>query len=444
MSVVVPITPTLPPLAEVLDLVPDAVCVVDGEGRYLFVNASYERIFGYRRDEMLGRNMLEVVHPDDRPASLEAAARVMDGIFQPHFRNRCVRKDGRIVDIQWSASWSPENAVRIAVGHEITELRRAEVLQSALLDIAEAANAEIDLPSLLARIHALIAQALPVTEFRVALLQPDGRTLTYPYWSGTGAAGSPPARALKDDALIARAVGSEHTVLAECGDVPAGCLALAVPLIAGHSVIGALEIRCRADDDTLSPSDRQHLEIVASQIATAHERYRYRRKLEHLANHDTLTGLLNRHRLQVELEYALAMASETTGRIALLYIDLDGFKAVNDTCGHEGGDQLLQEVAQRLQDAVARADLVARIGGDEFAVLLPSCESTAAARAVADGLRDAVRLPYRVGEFEVCIDASVGIACYPEDGATPEDLLRHADSTMYGVKRGERRPDDAA
>lgn len=440
MSVVDPIAPALPPFAEVLDLVPDAVCVVDAEGRYLFLNASYERIFGYPREEMLGRNMIELVHPDDRPASLEAAARVMAGTFQPHFRNRCVHKDGRIVDIQWSARWSAEHAVRIAVGHEITELRRAELLQAALLGIAEAANAELDLSALLARIHALIDQALPVTAFRVALLQPDGRTLTYPYWSGSD---SLPPRALKDDALIAQAVSSEHSVLAEgTADAPAESLALAVPLIAGHSVIGALEIRCRADEEAWSPSDRQHLEIVASQIATAHERYRYRRKLEHLANHDTLTGLLNRHRLQVELEYALAMARETASRIALLYIDLDDFKVVNDTCGHEGGDQLLQEVAQRLQDAVAHADLVARIGGDEFAVVLPACDTADAARAIADGLRDAVRLPYRVGEFELSIDASIGIACYPEDGVTPEDLLRHADHTMYAVKRGERRPDE--
>ncbi len=116
--------PKLPSLAEVLDLVPDAVCIVDPEGRYLFVSRAFERIFGYARDEVLGRRMIELVHPDDREATLQAADRVMDGTLQRHFRNRYVRKDGEVIDVQWSARLSPEHGVRIAVGHEVTELRQ--------------------------------------------------------------------------------------------------------------------------------------------------------------------------------------------------------------------------------------------------------------------------------------------------------------------------------
>ena len=119
-------TSKLPPLAEVLDLVPDAVCVVDPEGRFLFVSAAFERIFGYAPAEVIGRRTFELVHPDDREATLRQAEQVMGGTLQRHFRNRYLHKDGHTVDIQWSARWLPEYRVRVAVGHEVTELRRAE------------------------------------------------------------------------------------------------------------------------------------------------------------------------------------------------------------------------------------------------------------------------------------------------------------------------------
>jgi diguanylate cyclase (GGDEF)-like protein/PAS domain S-box-containing protein len=116
----------LPPLDEVLDLLPDAVCLVDAEGRLLFVNASFERIFGYAPDEVLGKPIFDLVHPDDRGETRQQAERVMAGTLQRHFRNRYVHKDGHSVDIQWSAHWLPERGLRIGVGREVTELRRAE------------------------------------------------------------------------------------------------------------------------------------------------------------------------------------------------------------------------------------------------------------------------------------------------------------------------------
>ena len=119
-------TPTLPPLADVLDLMPDAVCVVDVDGRFLFVNASFQRIFGYMPDEVLGRLIFDLVHPDDRDATARQAESVMAGELQRHFRNRYIHKDGHDVDIQWSARWLPDHHVRIGVGREVTELRRLE------------------------------------------------------------------------------------------------------------------------------------------------------------------------------------------------------------------------------------------------------------------------------------------------------------------------------
>jgi diguanylate cyclase (GGDEF)-like protein/PAS domain S-box-containing protein len=274
----------LPPLDEMLDLLPDAVCVVDANGCLLFVNASFERIFGYAPDEVLGRPIFELVHPDDCTASMQQADRVTAGALQRHFRNRYIHKNGHSVDIQWSARWLPEYGVRIGVGREVTELRHAE------------------------------------------------------------------------------------------------------------------------------------------------------RELEHHASHDALTGLPNRRRLQLELQHAIAHATQTGDGMALLYLDLDGFKGANDRAGHAAGDRLLREVAQRLQQGLRNGDFVARVGGDEFVVLLPGYRDASAARMVADELRARLSLPCTLPDGLLLLDASVGIACFPSDGSDPSTLLARADRAMYAAK----------
>ena len=427
-------TSTLPPLTDVLDLVPDAVCVVDADGRYLFVNASFERIFGYRPEEVIGRPMIELVHPDDRDATLHAAARVQSGHLQRHFRNRYVRKDGRVVDIQWSARRSPDNRMRIAVGHEVTELRRAEDVQTALLAIAEAAHVESDLSPLLARIHRAIGSLLPADNVHVAMLEPGSQVLGYPYWHDT--LGTRPAPGLlEDNTLVAEVVRRKTTVLADEVGTDGVVHALAVPLATAQGVIGALVVRSAGPVLAWNDADRKRLEFVASQVAAACERSRHRQLLEYLAGHDPLTGLSNRHRLRVQLDRALSDARDADACVALLYLDLDGFKTANDLCGHEGGDALLREVAQRLRGTLRQGDAVARLGGDEFVILLPGCSAGAAARALADKVRLALRKPYRIGDHVLQLSASIGIAAYPGDGNTPESLLRHADQAMYAAKR---------
>ncbi|MEO6155408.1 MAG: diguanylate cyclase [Thermomonas sp.] len=278
-------TQTLPPPSELLDLIPDAVCVVDAEGRFLYVSAAFERIFGYTRAEVVGRYVWDLLHPDDHAVTRGQAERIMAGELQRHFRNRYVHKDGHYVDIQWSARWHPEHGVRIATAREVTELRRAEQV------------------------------------------------------------------------------------------------------------------------------------------------------LEHLASHDPLTGLANRLHFQNELKKALDYAQKTGEKLSLLYLDLDGFKQANDRGGHVTGDRVLCEVAGRLQKAIRQGDLLARIGGDEFVVLLPSCQDAVAARKVADTLRERLRSPFMLPDGELKLDASFGIANFPADGSDPNILLSRADQAMYAAKR---------
>jgi diguanylate cyclase (GGDEF)-like protein/PAS domain S-box-containing protein len=283
-------TPTLPPLADVLDMVPDAVCVVDADGRFLFVNASFQRIFGYAPDEVLGQPIFDLVHPDDREATARQAEAVMAGELQLHFRNRYVHKDGHDVDIQWSARWLPDHRVRIGVGREVTELRRLE------------------------------------------------------------------------------------------------------------------------------------------------------RELEYRANHDSLTGLANRDRLRAELRSAIDRGARADRGFALLYLDLDGFKFANDRAGHDAGDQLLRDVAARLQQGISSRDVLARVGGDEFVALLSDCHDAASAHRLADSLRARLNQPFSLPDGPFPLDVSIGIACFPADGTDVDSLLAHADRAMYAAKRHRSSP----
>ncbi len=158
-------------------------------------------------------------------------------------------------------------------------------------------------------------------------------------------------------------------------------------------------------------------------------------KIKHLAQHDALTGLPNRALLFDRLERALAAAQRNGHVLAVLFIDLDGFKPVNDHYGHDVGDALLQAVAQRLQGLVRESDTAARIGGDEFVVLLPTIAADEDADGVADKLRAALASPFDIHGHRIMISGSVGVALFPRDGDSPAALLEHADGAMYREKQ---------
>lgn len=161
-------------------------------------------------------------------------------------------------------------------------------------------------------------------------------------------------------------------------------------------------------------------------------------RIEHLANHDALTNLPNRFLLLDRLDQAILQARRQQHRAAVLFINLDRFKPINDTLGHELGDDLLLQVARRCMQTVRETDTVARQGGDEFVVVLPDLASVQDATAIARKLVQVLEVPYRLGEHELTVTASIGVALYPDDGATASTLLRHADAAMYGAKTDGR------
>ena len=162
------------------------------------------------------------------------------------------------------------------------------------------------------------------------------------------------------------------------------------------------------------------------------------KKLQFLARYDPLTGLINRTLFADRLENALVRAKRNWGMVALMFLDVDGFKGVNDRFGHATGDELLKEVAARISAAVRESDTVARLGGDEFTVILEGIHHVDDVGRVANKILEAVSAPYRLGSRDLIITTSIGVAIYPIDGENIEELLKGADIAMYSAKEGGR------
>lgn len=165
------------------------------------------------------------------------------------------------------------------------------------------------------------------------------------------------------------------------------------------------------------------------------ERKQAEEKIAHLAHHDFLTGLPNRAYFSEILAHSIALSGRSRAKLAVMFLDLDGFKKINDTLGHEAGDLLLQGVAQRLQETERQSDVVARIGGDEFILLLENVGGTENAAAVAQKIIANLATPFDLNGTPGRVGASIGIALYPQHGESAEELLRRADEAMYQSKQ---------
>lgn len=168
------------------------------------------------------------------------------------------------------------------------------------------------------------------------------------------------------------------------------------------------------------------------------ERRQWEERIQHHAYHDSLTALPNRLLFMEHLNHVLTLAKREESCVALLYIDLDGFKPVNDTHGHDMGDMLLRQVAARIGAILRESDLAARLGGDEFAIILPNVQHHEAAAEVGEKIRNEICRSFDLGKIVVNISASIGIALYPEMANDIDSLIKAADQSMYLVKQGGR------
>lgn len=431
------------PHDKLLDLLLDVVCVVDKEGRFLSVSAASERVFGYRPEEMVGRTAFEMMHPDDRAASRTLVERINLGQPSHDHENRYFHKDGHIVHIMWSAQWLEAEQVRVGVARDITRRKRAEAMQAALYAISEAAHSVGDLQTLYQRVHEAISQVLPAENFSVALYDAANDQLSFPYYVDQFDA-PPSPMPLGEGSLSAEVIRHGEALLSTAGQrlAKTGTVTaehpldwLGVPLISGADTIGALVLQSYSGTLRYNEQDKELLQFVSSQLAAAIERKRTHSRLEFLAQYDQLTELPNRALFLDRLRSSLQRAQRDSLRLAVLYLDMDNFKQINDTFGHTTGDHLLREVAHRLRQCVRESDTVGRLGGDEFAIVLDSIGRQEDATLVAEKILASLSAPYLLEGKTLISAPSLGIAVYPEHGQSDLHLIRHADEAMYVAKR---------
>ncbi len=215
---------------------------------------------------------------------------------------------------------------------------------------------------------------------------------------------------------------------------PEGGKVLRVPAAQRGEIVGFLELAGIDDAAVADPDTARLLSLVGEAFLTALVHKEVEQALRALAQYDSLTGLANRALLLDRMEGALARARRGKTAVAVLFVDLDRFKAVNDRCGHEAGDVVLKEVANRLRAAVRETDTVARLGGDEFVVLLEGIKARQDAEPTAQRFLQSMLQAIDANGHRVTISGSIGIALYPEAAEDRETLIRQADAAMYDAK----------
>jgi diguanylate cyclase (GGDEF)-like protein len=364
---------------------------------------------------------------------------------------------------------------------EIVERQRAERLQGALFQIAQLATVDISQTEFYGRVHAVVGELINAENFYVGLLSEDGGSLEFPYYvdaTRPAQLSRPLGRGLSEYVIRhgnpLMGMTEDLVELEHQGEIeipttatPAVCW-LGIPLFVGDEVIGLVAVQSYDPAVIYGPADQGLLTFVASQVANSlhrrrsaetlqraysqlelrvqertqelskeiAERERIQHQLTNQVMHDALTGLPNRGYLLDRLDRVLArLKREPDRRCALLFIDVDRFKIINDSLGHLVGDDVLKEVARRLLTCVREPDLVARLSGDEFAILLEDVPIQATAAHVAQRVLIALGAPLLLGGTELAPSASIGIAFGDHRYHLAGEVLRDADSTMYRAKK---------
>ena len=457
-----------------------AVVTADEEGRITGWNPRAEEIFGWKRAEILGRHLATTIFPSKRRREYtqwlrgflqEGRPAGPGGVLEMTVQRRSGEEFP--IDASVAAANDPDGRRRlVAYIQDITDRKRSEALQAARYAVTYAINQaltlEDGLPAILQGVCTPMAWPLGAFWFAEA----GGRRLRFEaLWHEDGVSGAELAAVFRSTAL---APGEGLAGKAWAADAPVGSAevdggnpgalrdqlrseglhgGLAFPVRHGSEVLGILAFYAHepqvADDEVMVAMadigvqvgqwlerervwDRLRQEEEARRLAEE----KARRALEFRAFHDLLTGLPNRQLFADRLGQSLALAKREQKRVPIMLLDLDGFKAVNDRFGHHAGDVVLEEVADRLRQALRSSDTAARMGGDEFAILPGGDADEEAVRQIAEKVLEAFQeRPWLVEGEEVSLGVSIGISFFPDHGQDQRGLLESADAAMYAAKR---------
>ena len=410
---------------------PDGVIALNHDGFIVDANEAIARMTG-SREGVVGRHFNDFIPEHERDRAVKAFARALGGA-PVSFNVESVDAQGLTLELEVTLIPQYRGGERVGVYgvlQDITERRTAErraEMQSLRIRNLYFIAASGDYPDVRMRASLEMGcQACDLTLGAVVEISSGSTRIEAVYRE-------PSADTISDEEIVAMArsvaslPGAAIPVpfrngiamrLDVAGD-PYGALVFADPHGTGRE---------------FSSTDADLLGLIATLIAGTIDRSRQRARLRAMAYFDALTGLPNRVFLAEKLRDAIEVAQSRLGRVAVLFLDLDRFKDVNDTLGHARGDRLLQMVAQRLVKEVGDSSTIARMGGDEFVVLLTDCQDADHVRDVGERILTLVSEPFLLDEYEQYISASIGIAVYPEDGRDDQTLIKNADIAMYRAK----------
>jgi diguanylate cyclase (GGDEF)-like protein/PAS domain S-box-containing protein len=405
----------------IFDHAPIGVAMVSLEGRYLQVNRSLCEILGYSEEMLQALTWQEITHPDDLAASSAYARRIVEGEFpRYHLEKRFLHAEGHTVWASLSVA-----LVRDAEGEPL-------YFVSQIQDVTERKKFEKGVKESEERFRSLVQYSSDI----ITVLEADG-TVRYVSPAVERVIGYKPEEQVGTNAFglvhpddKERALAKFATVLKEPGLHPP--LEFRVP----HKDGSWRYLEHVANNLLDDPAVRGV--VVNSWDVT--EREALVEQLSYQAFHDPLSGLPNRALFMDRLEHALARANRRGSKVAVLFMDLDNFKVINDSLGHKVGDQLLVAVAERLKDCVRSDDTAARLGGDEFTILVEDVTTVGEIVQIAERIAEILHPPFALEEQDVFATVSIGIALNSTAQEQPADLLRHADLAMYRAKhRGKAR-----
>jgi diguanylate cyclase (GGDEF)-like protein/PAS domain S-box-containing protein len=437
------------------------VVVIDTEGRVQSFNPACQAVTGFSFEQVRGRPWADLI----RTSEVELVQRewpvLLESEASRQFDAGVLTHEGGSRDVAWSAiavrgtNGEPDHV--IATGIDITERKRSEhelrkrlKRQAAVAELGRRGLEGLSLQDLTARSVELVAAQLDLDRAEVwEVTQFSGELLL------TAARGWDPKEVGSTRQLAEMATMPGYTLQAEGPVVvddfnseerfsapPAladagitSCVSVTIPgprrpygVLSGHSVAQ----RTFAADEAL------FMQSVAQVLAAAIERWRVEESIRHNALHDPLTGLPNRTLFLNRLAHVFAKREATSSSAAVMFLDIDNFKLVNDSLGHEIGDRLLRAIAPRLSDALRPSDTLARFGGDEFVVLCEEVTDGRDALQVAERLQTVLAAPFDLDGEEHVLSASIGVALANGRYATPEEAMRDADAAMYRAKERGR------
>lgn len=459
---------------EFFDNANDFFYSTDLNGRFTTANNSLINTLGYLREEIIGAHISKILSAENLAIAKAMMAKKLDGEADAtQYEMEIIGRDGRTIPIELISKVVRKDGETVGIhgiGRDITERKKA---QDKLKRVNRALNVVSHCIRAIHRVrneHELLREMCQIVVgiggYRFAWvghIENDAVLTVRPVahagfedgyldtlriaLTDVESMGGPTGMAIRS---------GEPVVIRDLHTEPAFARwreqairrnyfsSISLPLRVEEKTIGNLNIYSAeanafdADEVELLTQFADDVAFGISSLRQRAEKKIFEEQIQRLAHYDALTDLPNRALFFDRLQQALAAAKRDQSRLAVLFIDIDMFKPINDTFGHEIGDLLLREIARRMRGCLRESDTSARYGGDEFVVLLPTIAANEDAKLVADKICAVLEQPFELGGNVLCISSSIGIAVYPENGSEEKHLLRNADAAMYQSKNSGR------